>query len=224
MAGIDNLLFLFGGKGSMQRIYLHGLGQTPDSWEKTIIQLKHAEHSVCPDLVELIRGQDATYQNLYNAFSELCSRFDGKIDLCGLSLGGVLALNYAGDHPEKVNSLVLIAAQYKMPRGMLRIQNILFRFMPKAMFRQMGFSKAEILQLCRTMAELDLGNQIRRIDCPALVICGEKDTANMKAARELTGIIRNAKLQVIGGSGHEVNIDAPEALAGILYDFFSKVK
>ena len=56
------------------------------------------------------------------------------------------------------------------------------------------------------------------------MICGEKDSANMKAARELAGIIRNAKLQVIRGSGHEVNIDAPEALAGILYDFFSKVK
>lgn len=42
----------------------------------------------------------------------MCDSFDVKIDLCGLSHGGVLALNYACVHPEKVHSLVLIATQY----------------------------------------------------------------------------------------------------------------
>ena len=37
------------------------------------------------------------------------------ICLCGLSLGGVLALNYAIEHPEKIKGMVLIATQYKMP-------------------------------------------------------------------------------------------------------------
>ncbi len=205
----------------MQQIYLHGLGQTPNSWKKTIMQLRPAAHSICPDLAELVQGQDATYQNLYKAFSEKCDGFDEKIDLCGLSLGGVLALNYACEHPEKVNSLVLIAAQYKMPKVLLRIQNILFQFMPKAMFQQTGFSKVDFLLLCKTMMELDFSNSIQKITCPTLVICGEKDSANKKAAVELAGIIKNAEFQVINGSGHEVNIEAPETLAGILYDFYS---
>ena len=53
--------------------------------------------------------------------------------------GGVLALNYAVDHPEKVQQLVLIAPQYKMTEKLLRFQNLLFRFMPDSMFQQMGF-------------------------------------------------------------------------------------
>ncbi len=207
----------------MQQIYLHGLGQTPNSWEKTIIQLKTEAYSICPDLVELIRGQDATYQNLYKAFSKMCDSFDAKIDLCGLSLGGVLALNYACEYPERVNSLVLIAAQYKMPKGLLRFQNILFRFIPKTMFQQTGFSKKDFLQLCKTMMELDFSNSIQKITCPTLVICGEKDSSNKKATEELARIMKSAEIRVINGSGHEVNIEAPETLARILYDFYSLV-
>ncbi|MCM1263859.1 MAG: alpha/beta hydrolase [Butyrivibrio sp.] len=207
----------------MQQIYLHGLGQTPNSWEKTIMQLESAAHSECPNLAKLIQGQDVTYQNLYKAFSKICDSFDLKINLCGLSLGGVLALNYACEHPEKVNSLVLIATQYKMPKGLLRIQNILFQFMPKNMFQQTGFSKVNFLQLCKTMMELDFSNFIRKITCPTLVICGEKDSANKKAAEELARIMKNAEFQVINDSGHEVNIDAPEKLAETLRVFYKQV-
>ena len=42
----------------MKQIYLHGLGQNPDSWSKVIEQLETAEHSVCPDLSELVQVID----------------------------------------------------------------------------------------------------------------------------------------------------------------------
>ncbi len=46
-----------------------------------------------------------------------------------------------------------------------------------------------------------------------------KDKSNSKAAAEIAGRIKNAKLQVIGCPGHEVNIDAPERLAEIILTF-----
>ena len=100
----------------MKQIYIHGLGQTSNSWNKVIEQLEDVEYSICPDLAELVQGQEITYQNLYAAFSTMCDAIEGDISLCGLSLGGVLALNYAIEHSEKVKSLVLIAIQYKMPK------------------------------------------------------------------------------------------------------------
>ena len=48
-----------------------------------------------------------------------CDKENEEIVLCGLSLGAVLTLNYAIDHPDKVKALVLIAAQYKMPKKLL---------------------------------------------------------------------------------------------------------
>jgi len=97
----------------------------------------------------MLEGKAATYRELYTAFSEECNKENDKIVLCGLSLGAVLALNYAIDHPNKVKALVLIAAQYKMPKKLLKFQNVLFRFMPNTMFKQFGFKKSRCDQLVR---------------------------------------------------------------------------
>lgn len=207
----------------MKQVYIHGLGQRPASWEKTLLHIKEANQRVCPDLAEIVHGEEVNYKNLYQVFSDLCNEIDGSIDLCGLSLGGVMALNYAIDYPEKVNSLVLIAAQYKMPKKLLQFQNVLFRFMPKSMFQQIGFEKNDFIHLCKSMMELDFSNDLQSISCPVLVIYGEKDTANKKASMELAELLKNAEIKVVEGAGHEVNVDAPEQLAVILNDFYNQV-
>ena len=147
----------------MKYLYLHGLGQNGDSWNKVTRSTEVLENSVCLDLAKMIKGKVATYSTLYSAFSEMCSEENEDIILCGLSLGGVLALNYAIDYPQKVKALVLIAAQYKMPARLLKLQNMLFRFMPQSMFQQTGFGKLDFISLCSTMAELDF--KIGRASC-----------------------------------------------------------
>ena len=109
-----------------------------------------------------------------------------------------------------------------MPKGLLKVQNILFQFMPKSMFQQTGLEKKEFIQLCKTMMELDFSNSVREVTCPALVIYGEKDHANKKAAIELADNLKNAELQVISGSGHEINMEAPEKLSAVLHDFYNR--
>ncbi len=207
----------------MNPIFLHGLGQTPASWDKTIACL-NLDRADCPDLRALVSGGEATYQNLYAAFSARCDGMDGTLDLCGLSLGGVMALNYAVRHPGRVRSLVLIAAQYQMPKKLLRFQNMIFRFMPSSMFQQTGFGKADFLKLCRTMMALDFSDSLSKVTCPALVLCGEKDSANKKAAIALAERLPQARLQIIPGAGHEVNTQAPEALAKTLRDFYDGIE
>lgn len=204
----------------MKQIYVHGLGQTSESWEKTIIGLKNKAHIVCPDLADLIQTGEVSYKRLYLAFAELCNQSGKPIALCGLSLGGVLALNYAIDYPDRVHSLVLIAPQYKMPKRLLRFQNIVFHFMPKSAFQSTGFKKADFIELCQSMMELDFSKSISKITCPVLVVYGEKDSANKKAAIELNGLLRNGTLKEISHSGHEVNIDAPEELSKLLHTFY----
>ena len=208
----------------MHSIYLHGLGQTPASWENLISQLESAACSECPDLTALCQGKQAAYRNLYDGFSKICLELDEPVDLCGLSLGGVLALHYTIEHPERVNSLILIAAQYKMPKGLLTFQNILFRLMPKSMFQQTGFGKNEFIRLCKSMMELDFTDSIQKVSCPTLIVCGERDSANKRAAVELAGLLKHAELQIISGSGHEVNTEAPERLAEVLRGFYRQVQ
>lgn len=49
----------------MRPIYLHGLGQTPAAWNCLIAQLGFAGCSMCLDLIEICRGTQTTYRNLY---------------------------------------------------------------------------------------------------------------------------------------------------------------
>lgn len=207
----------------MKYVYLHGLGQTAESWNKVTRATEMADNSVCLDLAEMVKGKAATYSNLYSALSEMCNAEKEDIILCGLSLGGVLALNYAIDYPQKVKALVLIAAQYKMPTRLLKLQNALFHFMPQSMFQQTGFGKPDFISLCNTMAELDFSDSINQVSCPVLIVCGEKDKANKKASIELTDILKHSQFKEISETGHEVNLESPEKLASILREFYKTI-
>lgn len=203
----------------MKQVYIHGLGQTPDSWNNVILQMNAAEHSICPNLAELVRGKEATYQNLYSSFSTLCNDNEEPLILCGLSLGGVLALNYAIDHPEKVKNLILLAPQFKMPKKLLKFQNLIFRLMPQSSFEQMGFGKNDFLNLCNTMMELDFSQAVQKISCPSLILYGEKDKANKTASVELANLLQHAMLKELRGVGHEINVEAPDKLIAAIKAF-----
>ena len=208
----------------MKYLYLHGLGQKPDSWNRAIKETKVSGSSISLSLAEMLEGKDITYKELYSAFSEVCDKEDEEIVLCGLSLGAVLALNYAIDHPDKVKALVLIAAQYKMPEKLLKFQNVLFRLMPNSMFKQTGFTKADVISLCDTMAELDFTESLHNVSCPVLIVCGENDNANKKASKELACYLSKSSFYELLKTGHEVNIEAPEEMAMVLQKFYDNIK
>ena len=208
----------------MKYLYLHGLGQKPDSWDRTIKETKVSGSSISLSLAEMSEGKDVTYKELYSAFSEVCDKEDEEIVLCGLSLGAVLALNYAIDHPDKTKALVLIAAQYKMPEKLLKFQNVLFRLMPNSMFKQIGFKKADVISLCGTMAKLDFTDSLHNVSCPVLIVCGEKDHANKKASKELTRYLSKSFFYELLKTGHEVNIEAPEEITIVLQKFYDNIK
>ena len=206
----------------MAGIFLHGLGQTAESWDQ-VLSLLNRTDILCPDLFGLAEGKPITYGTLYRSFSGYCDALDGCVDLCGLSLGGVLALNYTAENPEKVHSLVLAAAQYRMPKTILRLQNTLFRLMPGFLLDHAGLSKKEMISLCGSMIELDFSQVLPEMHCPTLVLCGEKDTANRKASAELAQRIPGAQLRTIPEAGHEINLDAPEELARLLRTFYEEI-
>lgn len=201
----------------MIHIFLHGLGQGPDSWGGVLAALP--EQGECPDLTSFFSKGEAAYQDLYRGFCAYCAEKTQPLGLCGLSLGAVLALHYALDHPERVEALVLIAPQYKVPKGLLKVQNVLFRLMPDWAFAETGLGKGDMISLTNSMLELDFTPRLGELRCPTLVLCGEKDKTNAKAARELARLAPAARFQAIPGVGHEVNRDAPEALAAAWTDF-----
>lgn len=200
-------------------IFLHGLGQTAASWDKVFTVLRIQDH-ICSDLFSMLKGQNMNYPNLFRWFEKSCNEYHGKVNICGISLGAILALNYAIEHLQKVQSLILIAPQFKMPKGILYIQNIVFHFMPEIKFLEMGISKKDALSLVKSMLRLDFRAELSRLTCPVMIVCGERDKANRKAAIGMNNKMLNAKLFWVAQAGHEVNIEAPEELANLIEKFW----
>ncbi|MCC8042034.1 MAG: alpha/beta hydrolase [Oscillospiraceae bacterium] len=207
----------------MKYILLHGLGQAPSSWNKTVSLLYNRDDLAIPNLWDFIRADTVCYESLYAGFAEYADIINEPFSLCGLSLGGILALQYALENPMRVSSLALIGTQFSMPKGLIKLQNIMFRFMPNKMFEDMGVTKKQFMSLCSSMAALDFTEKLSDIQCPTLVIYGEKDSANRKAAIQLEKRIPHASLHMISGASHEVNTDAPDCLATLLNNFWDKL-
>ena len=205
----------------MKKILIHGSGHKAISWQETISYMKDQKDILCPDLCSILNGQDATYENLYTSFVEYCSRIDGQIHLVGLSLGGIIAMNYALDFPEKVKTLVVIGTPHKIPKVAFEIQNVIFRFFPKSVFKEMAFDKKDTFALGNSMKNLDFSGRVGAIQCPTLLLCGEKDGANLKSARFLAQNIPGAELQILQHTGHVVNEEAPAVLAEHLNAFYA---
>ena len=205
----------------MKNILIHGLGQNSQSWDNTSVYLKENNIDIiCPDLFEITKNTSKDYKMLYNTFSDFCNNQKEKLNLCGLSLGGVLALDFVKEYPEKVNSIILIGTPYKIPKALFKLQGLIFHIMSKRVFEKMGCSKREFLTLVNSMSNLDIAKDLETIKCNSLIICGDKDNANMENANLLNKSIKNSKFKVINNSSHEVNIDNPKELANIIYDFW----
>lgn len=206
----------------MKNILIHGLGQSSKAWDTVKNELEtKGISSIVPDLFELAKGRKIDYPTVYQTFNKLCESYQDKLNLCGLSLGGLVALNYAIQFPEKINSLVLIGTPFEIPKGLLKFQNIVFRFMPKAAFQNMGVSKKDFIRLSKSMAELNFMASAVTLDCPALILCGAKDKTNMESAKRFHEAMKNSKLVIVEASGHEVNKDNPNELVRVLQDFWA---
>lgn len=105
----------------------------------------------------------------------------------------------------------------------MKIQNMLFHLMPNSAFNKMGFKKADVISLCGTMAELDFSDSLHKVSCPVLIVCGEKDKANIKTSKELCHYLSSSYFRELLKTGHEANIESPEELALVLQRFYDSI-
>ena len=184
----------------MVNILIHGLGQNETSWNEVKNQLNNSEMNVeTPNLFSIVKNYQVNYENMYKTFADYCNSFNEKINLVGLSLGGILAIDYIAEFPEKVNSIILIGTPYEIPKTIFTIQNIIYKFMPKRIFEKIGCPKKDMIRLLKSMSELSIPDKAPNIKCNTLIICGEKekDNINMKSAIKLNEVIKNSKFEII---------------------------
>jgi 3-oxoadipate enol-lactonase len=77
-------------------------------------------------------------------------------------------------------------------------------------------------QLSRLMREA-AGFEIdaAQIRAPTLVLCGERDKANLPLARELADGVPRSMLKLVPAAGHVANLDNPQAFTALVVEFLS---
>jgi pimeloyl-ACP methyl ester carboxylesterase len=198
----------------MKTVLLHGLGQTAQDWNAVVRQMKSSNVD-CPELFSFMES-DISYSEILSNLEQQYADTAEPLRICGLSMGAILALDFAIRHRDKVDSLVLIGAQYKVPTWLIDFQTILFCCMPHKAFDRMNISKNDMIRLAHSMRSLDFTSQLCGITCPVSVVCGKKDRANLKASEKLKELLPQAALHVIPDAGHEINKYAPDVIVAIL--------
>lgn len=205
----------------MDLIILHGLVQIDESWIEVKELIVDSYDIKIPKIFDMIESP-ISYEKLYNGIESYLNNLNDRFDLCGLSLGGILALNYAFNNPNKINSLILIGVPYEVPKELIIKQNEAFNQMPEELFLSLGLSKNDFMNIINTTFAVDIPKLVDGIKCNTLVLCGEKDVANLESAQIIHSKIINSELKIIKDSGHVVNSDNPEELAKIIKEFSCK--
>jgi 3-oxoadipate enol-lactonase len=144
------------------------------------------------------------------------------VDVCGLSLGALLALRAALDEPSRVGRLVLCAGFASLPGHLRLLQAVMgtaAAAAPKSALPA-GLDRRTLRAVFRAGRTFDVRNELDRPTLPVLV--GERDRANVRLSQELTERLPDAELRIVRGPGHVANVDAPEAFNEALREFLDR--
>ena len=118
-------------KESRKMFIISGLGQSKDDWNK--FESIYKGDLLIPEFISE-KNVDIFSDLLSQAENFLLSQKE-KVDLCGLSLGAIIAIKLAILHPNKINKLIIIAGQINPPKLLIDFQNLVFKIIKNTLFR-----------------------------------------------------------------------------------------
>jgi 2-succinyl-6-hydroxy-2,4-cyclohexadiene-1-carboxylate synthase len=83
----------------------------------------------------------------------------------------------------------------------------------------------ELASLLRTAGQGVLPavwDRLAEIECPTLVLAGERDDAYARAARRMAALLPRGRERMVPGAGHAPQLEAPELVGGLLVDFLDQ--
>ena len=205
----------------MKLIFLHGLGQSADSW-KEVQDLLADYPSEALDLFPLGVG---TYQEAKECIYQHLSKETEPVVLVGLSLGAALALELSSYDLPNLQALVLSGCPLKLAGNIpFYIQSLIFKLLPKRIFEKQGADKSLLVGVSEELKTLDLREIAKNCSYPTLLICGSQDKPNLKSMKGLQQLIPNSQFQIIPDGPHVLNRVKPKEFAEITRSFLELLK
>jgi 3-oxoadipate enol-lactonase len=199
-------------------VLLHGLGTGPEAWQPQVDELG-PERTVLAPRLQL----DGGFTIEREAGRLLRDLPPEPLDLCGLSLGALVALRMALDDPGRIRRLAVCAGFASLPLRFRLLQGAVGTIAAVAPVRVRGelggLDRSAIRAVFRAGRRFDVSGELGRLTMPVLVLVGERDRANTGLSETLAAALPQGRLEIVPGAGHVANVDAPEAFTAALRAF-----
>jgi 3-oxoadipate enol-lactonase len=239
------------GQNSVPIIFLHGVGSDKGVWRPQLDHFGQARPAIAfdyPGYGESALQPDATRDEFAAAIlAGMDTLGIHRAHVCGLSLGGIIAMAMHARSAERCASLILADTFASHPDGPGIYQRSIEASTTIGM-RALAEQRLDILlgssasrqlrgEVVETMAAIDpaayrigaeavwLADQrdaAALIDVPTLILCGDEDRITPPAlSHELADLIRGAQLEIIAKAGHLANAEQPSAFNGAVDRFLA---
>jgi pimeloyl-ACP methyl ester carboxylesterase len=150
---------------------------------------------------------DPNLRTLADLQAHLLASLPEQFDLVTMSMGGVLALRIALEHPERIRKLVLLATS-----GGVNVE-ALGGIDWRSTFRRVQPNAPSWFVEDRS----DVTPQLARITQPTLLVYGDADLiAPPSVGHLLQKNLPNARIEIIADATHELEIDHPDLIASFI--------
>ena len=205
----------------MRLIFLHGLGQSAESWK----EVRNLLTDYPSEAIELFPAGVSNYQQAKERVYQHLAQETEPFILVGLSLGAALALELSSYDLSNLRALVLSGCPLKLAGNILfYVQLLIFKLLPKRVFEKQGADKVLMVGVSEELKTLDLTDISRTCSYPTLLICGSKDKPNLSSMKTIQELMPNSQFQIIPDGPHILNRAKPKEFAEITRSFLELLK
>ncbi|VOK70647.1 putative alpha/beta superfamily hydrolase [Streptococcus pneumoniae] len=162
----------------MKLIFLHGLGQSAESWK----EVRNLLTDYPSEAIELFPSGVSNYQQAKERVYQHLAQETEPFVLIGLSLGAALTLELSSYDLPNLRALILSGCPLKLAGNILfYLQLLIFKLLPKRVFEKQGADKTLMVGVSEELKTLDLTDIAGTCSYPTLLICGSKDKPNLSS-------------------------------------------
>ncbi|HGQ9193123.1 TPA: alpha/beta fold hydrolase [Streptococcus pneumoniae] len=205
----------------MKLIFLHGLGQSAESWK----EVRNLLTDYLSEAIELFPSGVSNYQQAKERVYQHLAQETEPFVLIGLSLGAALALELSSYDLPNLRALILSGCPLKLAGNILfYLQLLIFKLLPKRVFEKQGADKTLMVGVSEELKTLDLTDIAGTCSYPTLLICGSKDKPNLSSMKALHRLLTDSQFQIIPDGPHVLNKAKPKEFVEKTRSFLELLK
>ena len=227
-------------------VLIHG-NYGSSTWWKPLLGKVSDHRTVAPDLPGFGKSEKPETDHMIPTYSSYLDDFLNelgieKFRLIGHSLGGAISLQYALDHPEKVEKLILVDPSPPDGLSFSLFQKLLYKIVKRSdriikryfneivsedhpLYEELwedatSMKKSAVEGHVKALEEFDVTDRLTDLEPPLYVIRGENDSIiedeDLKVYKDY------GRYEVIKNTGHAPFVDAPEKFIELLEEILNE--